>query len=151
MGQLVLSNTSVAQVVSFHVAHAASVLIFLTVENTFALVLSSEETSKSGLDQILALGSASDSIRVKSEGTRVLVNAIKSLCASDPPSALEVAGSEASADTKRLRMESVQAVLTENCAQALARLIGRSGKYPILINEGTVALTLLSTQRGGGP
>lgn len=33
-------------------------------------------------------------------------------------------------------------------ALALAQLVGRSKKYPILINEGIVALTLLSLHSG---
>jgi hypothetical protein len=33
---------------------------------------------------------------------------------------------------------------------ALAQLIGRSKKYPVLINEGVIALMLLSTHTKGG-
>jgi hypothetical protein len=44
----------------------------------------------------------------------------------------------------------MRTVLVPECASSLASLIGRSAKYPILINEGVVALSLLSTQRTGG-
>lgn len=41
-------------------------------------------------------------------------------------------------------------LVTPGCAAALAQLIGRSKKYAILINEGVVALSLLSTHSAGG-
>ena len=96
----------------------------------------------SPLDQLLALVRRSDSIAVKSEGTRVLVNAIKSLWYTDLPS-----GDEASTQK---RLNAKNAVLTPPCVAALAQLIGRSKKYAILITEGVVALTLLSTHESGG-
>lgn len=44
----------------------------------------------------------------------------------------------------------MQAVVNPQCAAALAQLIGRSKKYPILVNEGVIALSLISTRTGGG-
>lgn len=49
-----------------------------------------------------------------------------------------------------MRQNAVQAVLVPASAEVLASLVGRSMKYPLLVNEGVVALTLLSTQTGGG-
>ena len=54
------------------------------VDNTFSLILPDE--SGSPLRQILDLVRTSDSIATKSEGTRVLVNAVKSLWGTDPKS-----------------------------------------------------------------
>jgi hypothetical protein len=125
------------------------------VENTFALTLHAP-AEQSGLQQILRLGLISDSVRVKSEGTRVLVNVIKSLWAGQSPSPAAMPNingkqpSDTSQEKQRLRTEAMRAVLTVPCVEALARLIGRSRRYPILINEGTVALSLLSMQREGG-
>ncbi|OCH95510.1 hypothetical protein OBBRIDRAFT_873797 [Obba rivulosa] len=112
------------------------------VDNAFALILSSETASGSAMDQILALVRRSDSIAVKSEGTRVLVNVIKTLWSND-------AGSTDEERAKR-RQNAMDAVATVSCASALAQLVGRSKKYPILINEGVVSLTLLSTHSAGG-
>lgn len=112
------------------------------VDNAYALILSSETSSGSAMNQILALVRRSDSIAVKSEGTRVLVNVIKTLWSND-------AGSADGERAKR-KQKAMDAVATRSCASALAQLIGRSKKYPILINEGVVALTLLSTHSAGG-
>lgn len=115
----------------------------ITAENVFALIAQpQDDATGSALDQILALVRRSDSIAVKSEGTRVLVNVIKSLWSSE-------ATVDDSAKAQR-RRECVAAVANSDCAAALARLVGRSKKYPILINEGVVALLLLSAHANGG-
>jgi hypothetical protein len=125
---------------------------FIIVENTFALVLPSTAGDQTSLQQILALGLRSDSVRVKSEGTRVLVNVIKSLWGSEPPStpAATTLINSTLEERQRKRAEAKREVIVPACAEALARLIGRSGKYPILVNEGVVALSLLSMQKQGG-
>ncbi|KAJ4488004.1 hypothetical protein J3R30DRAFT_3280675 [Lentinula aciculospora] len=133
------------------------------VENTFSLVLSSTTKTpipSSGLSLILALVKRADTITVKSEGTRVLVNVVKSLWSDDilgtpvttmsSPIANGTVDSVALANKERKKKECMKAVLTMQCATALASLVGRSGQYPLLVNEGIVALTLLSTQKVGG-
>ncbi|KAH9934795.1 uncharacterized protein B0H18DRAFT_978305 [Fomitopsis serialis] len=113
------------------------------VENVFSLIAQPQDDSAgSALDQILALVRRSDSIAVKSEGTRVLVNVVKSLWSSD-------SASDDSAKAQK-RRECMAAVANAAGAAALAQLVGRSKKYPILINEGVVALSLLSTHANGG-
>ncbi|KII88576.1 hypothetical protein PLICRDRAFT_54405 [Plicaturopsis crispa FD-325 SS-3] len=112
-----------------------------SLENALLLVLPSSGAPTTGLNQILGLIRRSDNIAIKSEGTRVLVNVIKSLWSSDP--------STTGADKQQLRQQAIAAVLIPACAEALASLIGRSGKYPLLVNEGVVALTILSTNAEG--
>jgi hypothetical protein len=106
------------------------------VQNCFTLVLGGDGDS-SGLRQILALVKRSDKIVVKSEGTRVLVNAVRTLWSAVTPESAE-------------RRRAMDAVTTPASALALAQLIGRSKKYPVLINEAVVALTLLSLTPAGG-
>lgn len=77
----------------------------------------------------------SDSTAVKSEGTRVFVNVIRTLWHEDTP------------DGEK-RKGAMGIVSTAPIALALAQLVGRSKRYPILINEGIVALTLLSLHSG---
>jgi hypothetical protein len=129
------------------------------VEHTFTLVLSSSDSpsSPTGLAQILALVKRSDSVPIKSEGTRVLVNVIKSLWSADPIASPTVHsearpdnGNKATLEKQRKRIAAMHAVLTSESAFALATLVGRSGKYPLLVNEGVVALSLLSTHKEGG-
>lgn len=119
------------------------------VDNTFALVLPSSKEESSGLVQILALVQRSDAVPIKSEGTRVLVNAIKSLWSSDSTPS-QAGGLQNLEQRQTRRLNAMRSLMTPDCADALARLIGRSGKYPVLVNEGVVALSLLSTQRDGG-
>jgi len=133
------------------------------VEHTYALVLPSSRspTSPTGLAQVLALVKRSDSVSIKSEGSRVLVNVVKSLWSSNLP-ASPVADSQPSPiaagtvnkedllEKQRKRNAAIRTVLTPECTSMLASLVGRSGKYPLLVNEGVVALSLLSTSKEGG-
>ncbi|KAJ7273663.1 hypothetical protein B0H12DRAFT_1090485 [Mycena haematopus] len=122
------------------------------VENTFALVLPT-----SGEDS----GHEQSQPPIRSEGTRVLVNVIKSLWSNDPAASPIDAAETATlqgmnsahvlAENQRKRHESMQAILTPECALALAHLVGRSAKYPLLVNEGVVALSLMSTLKTGAP
>ena len=109
------------------------------VVNCISLVLreESQRNEQSALEQITGLAQRADSVTVKSEGTRVLANAIKTLTA-DLPS------------TDQRRKAAARAVVTPANANALAALIGRSKKYPMLINEAVVALSFLTAQERGG-
>lgn len=108
-------------------------------ENALSLVLASDDqtATSTALEQIMALVRRSDSVAVKSEGTRVLANAIKSLTSDSTPG-----------DERRKRART--AIATSENAFALAALVGRSKKYPILINEGVVALSFLTASTSGG-
>lgn len=86
-----------------------------------------------GLHQILTLVQRSDTTAIKSEGTRVFVNVIRTLWHED------------TAVDERQRAAMV-VLRSPPIALTLAQLVGRSKKYPILINEGIVALTLLSLE-----
>ncbi|KAI9508276.1 hypothetical protein F5148DRAFT_1197562 [Russula earlei] len=102
-------------------------------KNCYNLILPSDgqEADSTGLHQILALIKRSDSTAVKSEGTRVFVNVIRTLW------------HENTRDGEP-RKAAMGIVNSPPLALALAQLVGRSKKYPILVNEGIVALTLLS-------
>jgi hypothetical protein len=95
-----------------------------------------QDAKPTGLQQILTLIKRSDSTAVKSEGTRVFVNVIRTLWHEDTP------------DDKQ-RKAAMGIISSQSVALALAQWIRRSKRYPILINEGIVALTLLSLQSGG--
>ena len=112
--------------------------------NTLALVLPDPANPEepTTFTQILALVRRSDTVAVKSEGTRVFVNAIKTLWSND--------ASSTDPEFAARRKEAMDKLVTPACAATLAQLIGRSKKYAILINEGVVALSLLSTHASGG-
>lgn len=109
------------------------------VENSCTLVfpLEGHDDVPSPLQQILDLTRRSDSIAVKSEGTRVLVNIIKTLWSNTP-------GKDGGK-----RQTAKELITTSSSATALAQLVGRSKRYPILVNEGVVALSLLATRPTG--
>lgn len=120
-------------------------------ESTFALTLPSQGPAgtPTGLSQIVSLLKRSDTVAVKSEGTRVLVNVIKSLWAVDAPGPHSPIEDDTAQRKQRKRQAAIQSVLTQECTSALASLVAHSAKYPLLVNEGVVALSLLSTQKTG--
>ena len=107
--------------------------------NCYDLTLPSDgqdaAAESTGLHQILALIKRSDSTAIKSEGTRVFVNVIRTLWHEDTPDGEQ-------------RKAAMRVVSSPPVALALAQLVARSKRYPILINEGIVALTLLSLHSG---
>lgn len=122
------------------ISHMMNSRLCNVVENSITCVLDidGDDISSSCISQILALSRRSDSIPVKSEGARVLVNTVKSLCSStgdllDPR-----------------RQAAIKSLNNLEAANALAQLLGRSKKYVTLLNESVVALCLLSVQTNGG-
>ena len=97
----------------------------------------SQRSEKSALDQVMGLVRRADTVTIKSEGTRVLGHATKTLFAD-----------LSSTDPKRKAAQN--AVVTLENANALAALIGRSKKYPTLINEAVVALSFFTVHERGG-
>ena len=98
----------------------------------------SQRSEKPALEQIMGLVRRADTVTIKSEGTRVLANVIKTVFAN-------------LSSTDQRRKAARKAVATPENANALAALIGRSKKYPMLISEAVVALSFLTAQeRGGG-
>jgi hypothetical protein len=97
----------------------------------------SQRGEKSALEQIMALVRRTDTVTVKSEGTRVLGNVVKTLFA-------DVSSADPSRKAAR------EGVVSQENANALAALIGRSKKYPMLINEAVVALSFLTAHERGG-
>jgi len=110
-----------------------------------------ERDAPSGVDQVLDLIRRTDSLALRNEGTRVLVNLTKTLwipaSASSP-----VATTNASPPTEAIeRRHALNKLTTEETADALGEMIGRNIRYPVLLNEGIMALTLLSSQGFGVP
>ena len=95
----------------------------------------------SGLEQIIALVGRSDSIVVKSEGTRVIGYVVKSLWRAVEQCAPEEIDPMRAAMTK---------VASAPAIQALAEMLARNRKHVILLNESILALTLLSGQSVAG-
>ncbi|KAF9053624.1 hypothetical protein BDZ89DRAFT_976173 [Hymenopellis radicata] len=145
---------NMAEVVQLSAIGVVKHMCGANVENAFILVLPQEQ-GPTGLVKIMSLVRRSDSVPIKSEGTRVLVNVIKSLWSSEIP--LNPSNAESTPETEALLLKqkkkqtAIRLMLTQECASALANLLARSGRYPLLVNEGVVALSLLSTQRLGAP
>ncbi|KAG8744125.1 hypothetical protein FRC12_014869 [Ceratobasidium sp. 428] len=103
-----------------------------------------DDDTVSGMDQVINLSQRSDTVALKSEAARVLANAVKSLWSPAGPQ-------ESVAVTQAHRRRAVLRLSNSQSARALAELVGRSRRYPVLLNEGIVALTLLGSQRAGAP
>ncbi|KAG6878723.1 hypothetical protein C0993_011538 [Termitomyces sp. T159_Od127] len=123
------------------------------VDHVYALVLPSAQSPElpTGLDQILALVKRSDSVPIKSEGSRVLVNIVRALRGSKPTSDAVVVGNvdKDAQEKQKKHNAALRTVITPESALVLTRLVGFSGKYPLLVNEGLIALTMFSMSKEG--
>ncbi|KAI5122938.1 hypothetical protein M0805_006820 [Coniferiporia weirii] len=137
--QIFSDKADIAEIVQMSAINLSKHLCTNNVANSIACVLNVDDnqSSTSCLSQVLALSSRSDSVPVRSEGARVLVNVIKSLCSS-------------TGDLHEShRQLAIQAVTSLESAKTLARLLGRSEKHVILLNEAIVAMMLLIHQPKG--
>ncbi|OJA21616.1 hypothetical protein AZE42_01687 [Rhizopogon vesiculosus] len=107
-----------------------------------------QDPPSTGLSQLLSLIKRSDTVAIKSEGTRIIVNLIRSLWTNDRKD--EQSSEEELQARQQKRAKAMDALLNPACAEALSALIGRSTKHIVLINEGVVASSLLSLHRDGG-
>lgn len=119
-------------------------------DNSLKVILPAETDSPppTGLPQVLSLVKRSDKVAIKSEGTRIIVNLVKSLWSNDSPK--EYRSVEEIQVRQQKRDKAITLLLSPSCTEALVALLGRSLKYPVLVNEAVVALSLLSTHRDGG-
>lgn len=112
---------------------------------------SNSTTRASPLNDILSLIQRTNDVRLQCEATRLLINIVRSLYSSRSitspvtPSALD--GLEMG--LAKVRAKSV-IESSEGVVEAISEIIRTGEKYPILVNEGIVALTLLSTTENGG-
>ncbi|KIJ69418.1 hypothetical protein HYDPIDRAFT_80271 [Hydnomerulius pinastri MD-312] len=144
-------SDAMADIVQANAIGAVKHLCNGSIDNSFVLTLPSEGENPppTGLSQLLALIRRSNTVAIKSEGTRVIVNLVKSLWSSDPSA--EQRSPEENQARQQKRDKAIRALVTEPCAEALAALIGRSLKYPVLINDAVVALSVMSTHPNGRP
>lgn len=115
-----------------------NLLTVASVNNSIKIATSSEGSSC--IEQILSLVKRSDAVAIKSEGTRVLVNVVKSLCAHNKATP--------SADPRY--QNAVQLITKPEYSLYLAQLLARSQKYHLLINESLIAMTLVAVHSNGG-
>lgn len=112
---------------------------------------SDPDTSKSPLFDVLSLISRTNDVRLQCEATRLLINIVRSLYSSRSitspitPSALGGLEMGLAKGKARSIIES-----NEGVVDAISEIVRTGEKYPILVNEGIVALTLLSTTDSGG-
>ncbi|EST05492.1 Armadillo-type fold [Kalmanozyma brasiliensis GHG001] len=113
-------------------------------ENAVRLVddASSSSSSSSALNALIDMIRRIDDMPTKMEATRVLVNVVKSLWTSARSS-----GSQASSEQANLAAR--QKVVRRDVIQAIAEMVRTSPKYPVLVNEGIIALTLVGSERMG--
>jgi len=122
-----------------------------SVDNSCIFILEpaeGQEPPSTGLSQLLSLVKRSDTVAIKSEGTRIIVNLIRSLWTNEHKD--EQSNNEELQARQQKRAKAMDALLTPPCAEALAALIGRSTKHVVLVNEGVVASSVLSMHRDGG-
>ncbi|KAG6818154.1 hypothetical protein H0H87_000059 [Tephrocybe sp. NHM501043] len=152
-------SDAMADIVQLSAIGVAKHMASANVEHAYVLVLPSSRSlsSPTGLSQIIALVKRTDSVPIKSEGSRVLVNIVRTLwgnkptlntAGSDIPPSIELVDQDVQEKQKR-HNAALHVILTSENASVLAKLVGSSGKYPLLVNEGLVALTMFSIPKEG--
>ncbi|KAF7779072.1 hypothetical protein Agabi119p4_3417 [Agaricus bisporus var. burnettii] len=136
-------HDSLGNVVQVNAIAIAKHLCIGDVEHTFALVIPQSTSVPSGLEQIFALVKRTQSIQTMSEGSRALVNVIRSLWSAEPQDQAP------SPERQRNRLTATTLVLSQDSADILATLLSRSGRFPTLVNESILALILLSMHYDG--
>lgn len=94
---------------------------------------------RDALDELLCLLQRTDDVPTRMEGTRALVTTIKSLWSASPH------------DQAGERNEAKRLLVTEPVISSLSEMVRGSSKYPVLVNEGILALTLLASEEHGPP
>ncbi|KAK0563168.1 hypothetical protein OC861_004942 [Tilletia horrida] len=114
--------------------------------------------NKTALEMLLTLITKTDEVAVRMESTRIIVGVVKSLWSSTAPTgdneaavrAAKALLTTASSTPVAAPVSADQSVPSPSIAQAvraaLAQMVRTAGKYPILVNEGVVALTLLASE-----
>ena len=100
---------------------------------------SDSPSSAAPLDSLLALISRTDELRLRAEGTRVLVNLARTLF-SLPSCATSHENDAVTAQVAQGR----ERLVRRDVSDAMGELVRGSEKFPILVNEGVVGLTLLA-------
>lgn len=109
-----------------------------------ALALVTEPTAdgqESVLDLLLGLVQRTDDVPTKMEGTRVLVNAIKTLWSSKDTGFNGLSSTKLGARSQ---------LVSASVASALCEMVRNSPKYPVLVNEGIMSLALLGSEGSRG-
>lgn len=109
------------------------------------------DTSSSPLSDILSLIARTSDVRLQCEATRLLINVVRSLYSSrsvtSPITPSALGGLEMGLAKAKARNVIEN---SEGVVEAINEIVRTGEKYPMLVNEGIVALTLLSTTERGG-
>ncbi|GAA5873186.1 hypothetical protein JCM16303_006965 [Sporobolomyces ruberrimus] len=107
-----------------------------------ALPPTSSENQEPPLDLILALIKRTDELQLRSESTRILINLVRSL--------FSTSDSTSSHLNQQDPTESGRFAIVSNgeVVSAISEQVRLSEKYPVLVNEGIVALSLLAGSGG---
>ncbi|GAA5924012.1 hypothetical protein JCM3775_005573 [Rhodotorula graminis] len=100
---------------------------------------SSDTSSTTPLDTLLALISRTDELRLRAEGTRVLVNLARTLFSLPSCATSHEDGGLAAAV-----VQGREQLVRRDVSDAMGELVRGSEKFPILVNEGVVGLTLVA-------
>lgn len=124
---------------------------------------SSTAAPPSPFDYVLALIPRTDDVRLRSEATRIVVNVVRTLfstkplgTASDLAHASPITPTLHSAASNGLDAEETMKrrgrplIVRKEVAEALSEMVRLSERYPMLINEAIVGLTLLAGSGGVG-
>lgn len=118
-----------------------------TVASSLELLSTQEDGSGAPVERVLALIKRTDEVQLRSESTRILINVVKSLFSTNAGPTVSSGHSEAISQAREAILSNAAVV------EAITEQIRLSEKYPVLVNEGIVGLSVLvggsNGQRGG--
>ena len=135
-------DKDMVQPLQFATAGVLKHLCAAVTENAVRLV-NGDEGGSSALNALVDMIQRIDDVPTKMEATRVLVNVVKSLWTSARSNGASQAVTEDAIFSARRK------VVRRDVIQALAEMVRTSPKYPVLVNEGIIALTLVGSERVG--
>ncbi|ORY58020.1 hypothetical protein BCR35DRAFT_209510 [Leucosporidium creatinivorum] len=132
-------------------------------QNAVATTDASPAAPSSPFDFVLALIPRTDDVRLRSEATRIVVNVVRTLFSTKPlgtatdlahaspiTPTLHSAASNGLDAEETMKRRGRPLIVRKEVAEALSEMVRLSERYPMLINEAVVGLTLLAGSGGAG-
>lgn len=148
LAQLLRAELDVVQPLQLAVVGLLKHLSYPSVRNALKLFAAgtqiqtlspAQEGASAPIDLVVGIAQRVDDLRLRSESTRILVNAVRTLFGPAATSSTTTADEDAvGAAQNRLGRTDVVGIITE--------LVHNSSQHPMLVNEGMVALALLASR-----
>ncbi|GAA5953033.1 hypothetical protein JCM3765_003039 [Sporobolomyces pararoseus] len=139
LSQLLSPSLDIVKPLQMSVVGLLKHLTSFNITSSVDILSADRNSNETPVDLILALIKRTDELQLRSESTRVLINLVRTLFSASPST------------TEEGIIEKAREIMLqkEEIVKAISEQVRLSEKYPVLVNEGIVALSLLSGGAGG--